>query len=213
MAEEDPSSHNHDEWIELFSVVLLSVTAILTAWTGFQSSKWGGAMSISFAQASTARIEATQLEGDANRKGSIQVAMFTQWAQAAYEKDKGLETFLEARFPEPLNTAFDAWIALDPLNNPAAPASPFQMPEYQIPELAESNEADARADAKYDEALENNQRGDNYTVLTVLFAIVLFFTAMATRIRSRRSRMGLLIAASTLFVVGVGLLISLPKLI
>jgi hypothetical protein len=37
-------------------------------WTGFQASKWSGAMSISFSQASTARIEATRLEGVANRK-------------------------------------------------------------------------------------------------------------------------------------------------
>ena len=56
------------DWLELAAVLLLAVTAIMTAWTGFQSSKWSGAMSISFAQASTARIDAARLEGVANRK-------------------------------------------------------------------------------------------------------------------------------------------------
>ena len=39
---------------ELVTVILLSVTAILTAWTGFQASKWEGATAISFNQASEA---------------------------------------------------------------------------------------------------------------------------------------------------------------
>src|SRR6476620_3630407 len=67
MEDEAPASTGVD-WREVVVVVLLSVTTILTAWVGFQSSKWGGAMSISFSQASTQRIEATRYEGVANRK-------------------------------------------------------------------------------------------------------------------------------------------------
>lgn len=44
---------------ELVAVVLLSITTVLTAWSGFQSSKWSGAMSIAFSQASSARIQAS----------------------------------------------------------------------------------------------------------------------------------------------------------
>ena len=73
--------------LELIGVILLSITAILTAWTAFQSSKWGGAMSISFAQASTARIEAARYDGLANRMTSVQVTLFTQWSQADAEGD------------------------------------------------------------------------------------------------------------------------------
>lgn len=34
-------------------------------------------------------------------------------------------------------------------------------------------------DARFEEALENSQRGDNYSLLTVLLALVLFLTAMS----------------------------------
>src|SRR6476469_9379916 len=176
-----PSKAPSVDWLELAAILLLSVTAIMTAWTGFQSSKWAGAMSISFAQASTARIEAARLDGVANRKQTIQVSLFTQWLQAYQAHDSTLTTFLEQRFPEPLASAFPVWIASRPLKNPDAAPTPFQVAEYVIPEVKQSEEADARADAKYQEALRNNQRGDNYTILTVAFASVLFFTAMATR--------------------------------
>lgn len=201
------------DWRELVTVVLLSITTVLTAWSGFQASKWGGAMSISFSQASTARIEATRFEADANRKQSIQVSLFTQWLQAYQADDAELTAFLEERFPEPLATALPAWVATRPLANPDAPATPFDMPEYVIPELALAQSADERADAKFDEALRNNQRGDDYTVLTVGFAAVLFFAAMSGRMTGRRAQWTLLGLASVGFVALVGLLVSFPKLV
>ncbi len=193
--------------LELIGVILLSVTAILTAWTAFQSSKWGGAMSISFAQASTARIEAARYDGIANRMTSVQVTLFTQWSQADAEGDQELAGFYEEQFPEPLKTAFAAW-----QEDPTA-GNPFAMPEYQLEATRQAQEADALADSRYQQALDNNQRGDNYTVLTVLFASVLFFAAMSGRVMSAVSARVLLSVAFALFVIATGFLIAFPKLI
>jgi hypothetical protein len=208
-----PNRHRATGLQEIIAVVLLAVTAILTAWSGFQSSKWGGAMSIAFSQASSARIEAARHDSDAVTRQAIQVGLFTQWVQSVGEKDTKVSAFISARFPEPLATAFKDWVATRPLVNPSAPRSPFDMPSYRIPERAAAAAADSRADAKFREALRNNQRGDNYTVLTVLFAIVLFFAAMSTRITSYAARWAILGFAIATFLAGAGLLISLPKLV
>ena len=202
-----------EEWRELIAVVLLSVTAIVTAWTGFQASKWGGAMSISFSQASSARIEAARLDNDANRRITVQVQLFTQWLQARQAHDKQLTDFLEQRFPEPLATAFTAWIATRPLTNQNAPASPFDMEEYQVPEAKQAKVADARADSKFATALRNNQRGDNYTALTIAFATVLFFAALSGRMRRRRDQWILLGLGIVEFVVLAVILLTFPKLV
>ena len=87
------------------------------------------------------------------------------------------------------------------------------MPEYQVPELAAASAADARADMKFAEALDYNQRGDNYTLLTVAFASVLFFAAMSGRMRSRRAGWFLLGLGLTVFVVAFGLIVVYPKLV
>jgi hypothetical protein len=200
-------------WRELVAVILLSVTTILTAWSGFQSSKWGGEMAIAFNQASSARISATRLEGDANRKQTIQVALFTQWVQAASVKDQALMDFLTARFPEPLKTAFTAWQATSPATNLDAPSSPFVMPEYQIPELAAAKAADRKADQKFQMALTFNRRGDNYTLLTVAFASVLFFAAISGRMKVRRDQWILLGVGLCIFVAAFLLLVLYPKLV
>jgi hypothetical protein len=200
-------------WRELLAVILLSVTTILTAWSGFQSSKWGGEMAISFNQASASRINASRLEGTANRKQTIQVALYTQWVQAAAAKNQSLMDYLAARFPEPLKTAFAAWLATNPDTNADAPSSPFVMSEYQVPELAAAKAADHQADLKSQEALRANQRGDNYTLLTVAFASVLFFAAISGRMKARRDQWILLGMGLTIFAVALLLLIFFPKLV
>ncbi len=212
MTHADPTEAGSN-WRELVAVILLSVTTILTAWSGFQSSKWNGQMAISFNQASASRIAASRLEGTANRKQTIQVALFTQWVQAAASKDQALMDYLAARFPEPLKTAFTAWLATNPNTNADAPSSPFVMTEYQIPELAAAKAADHKADQKFQEALTYNQRGDNYTLLTVAFASVLFFAAISGRMKARRDQWILLGLGLTIFVVAVVLLIFYPKLV
>lgn len=212
-AEAAPQERRRIEWQELTAVMLLSVTAILTAWTGFQASQWGGAMSISFAQASTARIEAARLEGAANRKAAIQVSLFTQWLQAYQNEDDELATVLQNRFPEPLATTFPLWIEERPLLDPDAPATPFEMPTYVIPESVAAAEADDRADAKFAEGLENNQRSDNYTMLTVAFATVLFFGALSGRMHSRGAQWAFLIVGWVVFTAAAVLLVTFPRLV
>lgn len=201
------------DWRELVAVLLLSVTTILTAWTVFQSTKWHGEESVSFTQASAARIEASRQEGVANRRDAIQVTLYTQWLQASANDDTRLATYLVDRFPEPLKAAFAAWQATDPDTNPDAPSSPFVMPEYAVPELTAAKAADARADEKFAAALSEKKRGDNYTLLTVLFASVLFFAAMSGRVRSSRSQWVLLGVGLVLFGVALALLVAYPKLV
>jgi hypothetical protein len=199
------------DWRELIAVVLLSVTTILTAWSGFQSSKWGGEMSIAFSQASGARIESVRAEDTANRRITVQVGLFSSWLQASSSDDQKLMDSLAARFPEPLATAFSAWLATDPETNPAAPLSPFDMPEYRIPEADEANALNDKADALFAKALADNQRGDNYTLLAVAFATVLFFAAISGRMKGRRYQWAVLVLGLVVFSITAAILLWLPK--
>ena len=200
-------------WRDWTVVIVLSVTTILAAWSAFQASKWSGMMSISFSQASTARIEASRLDGDANRVASIQVGLFTQWVRAFADGDDRETQYLESVFPEPLATAFQAWKAADPQANPDVPRTPFAMPEYRIPAEAQALAADARADGKFTDALAFNQRSDNYTILTVLFAAVLFFGSLTARARRRSVQHVFLGMAIVLLVSATAFLVSFPKLV
>lgn len=206
------SDAGSSDWVGLLSIILLSVTAIVTAWTGFQSSKWGGAMSISFTQAGAARLEGASLAAEADRQRAMQVNTFGVWLVAESQGDKKTMKAVSTRFREPLKSAFSSWLATDPLTNPAAPETPFDMPEYTSPDIEAAKEAGIRADALFATGLADNQQGDNYTVLAVLGAVVLFFTAMSTRVKKGLYQWILLGTALVLFAGILGLLAFYPKL-
>jgi hypothetical protein len=186
--------------IELFSVLLIALTAVLTAWSGFEASKWGGVMSIRFAEAGAARTESVRAANLANRQTTVDVGLFTAYAQAVGQEDDQLATFLEDRFPDRLAVAADAWLATRPLRTPGAPATPFDMPEYvsEANERAERLERDA--DELADRARDANQRGDNYTITTIFLATVLLLAALSTKVASVQLQRSILGVAMVVFV-------------
>lgn len=162
--------------LDVVTVFVLSVTAVLTAWCGFEASKWSGEMSIAFSEASSARIQAASADATARDARQYDLTIYTQWVLAVAEGRDDLQKFIEARFTPEFRMAFEAWDT-----GGRVAQGPLAMDEYHPPGTAEAIELSARADAKFDEALEDNQRGDNYSLLTVLFALVLFLTAMSQR--------------------------------
>lgn len=202
MAEGD---RDHKKLFDVLSVFMLSITAVLTAWCGFEASKWGGEMSIAFSQASSARIEATAEEDRANAARQYDLAIYIEWVRAGVDERPELVQFIEERFSPEFRVAFDAWTA-----DQRAERGPFAMAEYVPPGTEEAAELTARADEKFAQALVNNQRGDNYALLTVLFALVLFLTAVSQReltVWVRRVLLGLAIVVA---VVGVVIMFTFP---
>lgn len=200
------------DWRELVAVILMSVTTVLTAWTAFQASKWSGDMSISFNQASAARVDAGRYEGEANRQSTIQVSLYISWVQAQSSGDRKLADYMRANFPEPLASAMHTWLELEPLTNLSAPKTPFEMPEYVQLSRGKAVEAVSLAQIKTEKALESNKHSDNYTVLTILFATVLFFGAVSGRVRRTLSGWILIGTAAVIFIGASSILITFPKL-
>lgn len=191
--------------LEISTVVLLSLTAVVTAWCGFEASKWGGEMSIAFSQASSARVQAASAESTAQAARQYDLTIYTEWVLAERDGQEDLVEFIEARFTPEFAAAFDAW---DDAGRVAD--GPFAMDEYVPPGEAEAAELSARADEKFDEALRNNQRGDDYSLLTVLFALVLFFAALSQNQRAHWRRTVFLTLSAVLAIAGIAVLITFP---
>ena len=193
---ESPRHHSAREHIrETVVLVVLSVTAVLTAWCGFESAKWGGAMSTSFSAASSSRIQAARYDSAANSARQADLSIWTVYVQATAQDDTALKSYVEKRFTPAFAVAYRAWRAADEPTN-----GPFAMPEYVPPGSKEATAADARADRLFATALADNQRGDNYTALTVLLALVLFFAAVSSRLGRPRAQW-VMIGVSLFFLI------------
>jgi hypothetical protein len=71
----------------------------------------------------------------------IDVATFLQWVDARARHDTALANFYRARFRDEVKPTFAAWLATGPLTNPAAPPTPFVMPQYRLATNVEADRA------------------------------------------------------------------------
>ena len=116
----------------------------------------------------------------------MDVATFIQWVDAYALDGQELADFYAARFRAEFKPAVDAWIATRPLQNDDAPLTPFAMPQYEVAARAESDRLEAEAEALSATAARNVQRATNYVLCVVLFAAVLFFAGISTKLRTPR---------------------------
>jgi hypothetical protein len=190
---------------ETVVLIVLSITAVLTAWCGFESAKWSGEMSVAFSEASSSRIEAARQSGIANAALQADLTIWGVYVQARAQGDSALATYVEKRFTDHFRVAYRAWIAQ---GEPTA--GPFKMKEYVPPGTTEAAAADERADGLFAQALVDNERGDNYALLTVLFALVLFFAAASTRLSRPKAQLILLGVAITFLITATVILATFP---
>jgi hypothetical protein len=196
--------------VEFFSALLMGISAIASAWCGYQSTRWNGNQSILMGEVAALRFEANQKINLAGQEAVIDLNMFEQFHRALIEVRKETERRILKRFRPEARVAVDAWLATDPFKNPDAPPGPFGMKEYR-PRLAdEANALNRQADTKFGQVREANSNVDRYTMLTVMFASVLFFGGLATRFVSAHIRVGVLLFGLLLFLATVGILIGLP---
>jgi hypothetical protein len=198
-----PEERTTSSWqwaTDIVAVFLLSVIAVLTAWCGFQASKWGGEMSIAFSQASAARIRAADADGQARSARAFDLTIYAAYVEALGDDNETLVQYISDRFTPQFQVAYDAWIEGGQVEN-----APFAREEYVPEGTREAEKLSARADEKFAVALVDNQRGDNYSLLTVLFALVLFLTAMSQR--GLTPWMGRTLLGLAIVVAAVGLVI------
>lgn len=193
---------------DMVSVIVLSTTAVLTAWCGFESSRWGGEMSVAFSQASRAGVQASNYASKARDARQLDVTLYGSWVEARAKDDLQLADYIQERFTLPFTTSFDAWIT-DGRQEP----TPFERDDYIPFGTSEALEWEAVAQAKFQQGVTNDQRSNNYSLLTVHFALVLFLIAVSKgRISALTSRI-LLVLGSVVGVIGLIMMLTQPAIL
>ncbi|GAA1996168.1 hypothetical protein [Microbacterium pumilum] len=206
MDEAAPAPRPHpSELHELIAVLLLSLVAVLTAWCGFQASQWGGNSSVAFNEASDARIDAASFESEARDARALDLAVYAQWVIAEAQGDEDLADYIEDRFSPEFAKAFTAWEA-----DGRVEKGPFALKVYVPPGTEKSVAALADADAKFQQGIDFNDKSDRYSLMTVLFALVLFLSAIAQRGISLLASRIVLGLAGALSLIGVIALLTFP---
>jgi hypothetical protein len=170
-----------DRIVDVLSVVLISVSAVLTALCGYQSGLWEGAQTRMYSTANADRLHSTEEADRANPLAAIDVAVFIHYVQAVDGNDIRFKDFLFRRFRPEFVPAMRAWLATKPFENVRAPSTPFAMPQYRLQSREEARDYEKRAATDFDEAGRANHNADEFVLLTVIFAGVSFLAGISTK--------------------------------
>jgi len=206
--EKEQKKHKHlterdwDNWIEVGSAVLMSLAIIASAWCAYQAARWSGVQSIEFSEAAANRNKSMIFASLAGTQIEIDATVFMDYASLYLQENiaqEQLDKFEERFFTDRLEVAMEAWLATGPLENPDAPRNPFEMDAYQNSNLAIAEATFNLAEMDSNAAKEANQQSDNYVMLTVLFAAVLFFAGVSTKLKIRWIKISILILGIIIF--------------
>jgi hypothetical protein len=199
-----------DRWLSIVEAVLLSLVAVLAAYSGYAAAKWSTESSVTLAKASAERTKSSRadLEGIVTR--TLDSASFNAWFTAFTAGNANAQRLAVRRMRPGYRPAFNAWLATDPAHNPNAPAGPAYMRQYVIPQEAAAKAHDARADAAFAKGAEAGSTADKYIRDTVFLATVLFLVGISGHFTVRQARLGLIAVGGALLVFAVIQLLGLP---
>lgn len=198
-------------WIDLLSSALMAAATIATAWSAYQSALWNSDYGSHKSQATTATIRVAKLSNLAMQRTSVHVNLFVHWVSAVNAGDTRKADFLFVRFPEPLRAAASAWRRTNPLTNPDAPATPFDMPEYVLSERSEADRWEAIAASESEAAETASEISNRYLRFTIIFASVLFFAGISGKFGWQAIDVAVLVLGALTLLVGVIVMLSSPR--
>jgi hypothetical protein len=199
------------DWLQIVEAILLSVVAIIAAYSVYTSAQWNTHSSVSLAHASADRTKASHADLEALTTRNFDASTFNAWFTAYIARDARGMRLAARRFTPQFKVAFDAWRATHPETNAAAPPGPTYMPQYHPAGLAQSRALDSAADAYFAAGEHAGATADKYVRVTVFLASVLFLVGISTHFPLRSARYGLVSVACLLLVLSLVQLLQLPR--
>jgi hypothetical protein len=207
----DENGHlGQDRVVSIVEAVLLSIVALLAAWSGYAAAKWSTESRVDLGQASTARAKSNRANLKASEIRNFDSSTFEAWFTAYTARNQQAMALAKRRFRPGFRVAFDAWRATNPESNPDAPRGPTYMPQYRQPGLQTGKALDKQADEAFAAGASAGERSDKYVRTTVFLASVLFLVGISTRFPLRAGRYALVGLGAVLLIISLVQLAQLP---
>src|SRR5262245_39181237 len=211
MDDEADAHESRDRLLSIVEAVLLSVVALLAAWSGYAAADWSTDSRVQLATSSSARTKASRINLAVLDRRNFDSSTFEAWFSAYTLGNERAMALAERRFRPEFRRAFDAWRATNPETSPDAPRGPTYMPQYRAPQAAVARALDAKADGAFADGITAAEHADKYVRVTVFLATVLFLVGISTHFPLRAIRSGLIGLAAVLLAVSLVQLAGLPR--
>ncbi len=199
--------------LEIFITVLLGITTILGAFAAYCSALWGGEMQSSYSQSITVTNHANTVYlealNDLNAFGMNDLKddiLYTQWKDNSEKGDVEDATYFFGKLSDGLQKD----LIDDPKDVSAYEKEQLADLDSIKGRLKESDDMNDSAKVLMVKGGNANKFGDDFTLCTVLFTIVLFFSGLASLKTRSTMQKTYVILAVVILVFSIIRLVTIP---
>jgi hypothetical protein len=199
-----PAPGEAEEVTQTFEVVvaiLLGVAALATAFAAYKASLDGG----SAIQSYTDGIALTDRSSKANNQGTQELVrdqqIFLEFVKSTQTNDESLAAYIQTTLMSQNLRSGVEWWADQPDNDKYPTPFTPDNPKYNIAAYAEASKLDQQAKDSFAAGQRHDNRGDRYTLVTVILAAALFMLGIAAVARAWVVKLGFMLLGAA-FLVG-----------
>jgi len=197
--------------LEINNTLILAIATLAITWCSYQSNLWNGIQTFNLAQANMfSRDAQEQALESGQRKQMDEAIIITFYDDVFYKKEDKIKHILRGVRPE-LSKIMSEWKESNPFVNPSTPFHPMAMPGYKElieKDMAETKSIRSKSEIAFEKAIRANTVSDRYSLLTVIFSMVMFLAAIGAKITRIRLSFTLIVV-SGLVCIGVLILLFL----
>lgn len=234
----ESKSKDWDKIIELIIVIMLGVTALLTAWASWIGSLHGGNQATNYTTSNNIASEGNseynagvqelnqdmllwndisdmQIDIIFAREMEDEVTVEKVCYQLFYKLDENLSEDMANAIgwnyqlsEEEQNDPTGTILAW--LDDPKSMTSPFYDEEFLSNYFATANELLAQSQAVLSQGSEDNSNGDAFGLVTVIYSVVLFLLGIAGSFKSEKNKIAIIVISIVAFVAATIYMVTIP---
>jgi len=209
--------------LELIVVIMLGVTALLTAWASWIGSLHGGNQATNYTTSNNLASEGNSeynagvqsLMQDMMLYNEINVLMIDQ----AFAEDKNDEDELEkiswkidelmtANMSAEMTEAFN-W-AVTESQTTGRSVSPFEKEGFVESYFENANALLAQSQETLEQGKQDNSNGDKFGLVTVIYSVVLFLLGIAGTFKSEKNKIAVICISGAAFLIATVFMLTIP---
>lgn len=193
MADEAKKKRSRDEILEIIVVVLLGVTALLTAWATWIGSLHGGNQATNYTKSNNIAADGNSRWNQAAQELSEDMSLWNTISELRIEysfaEEKGDAAEMERcewKLDQIYNDSVSEELskAIDWADKQEEYASPFEMEGFVDSYFSDAQAVLDEAQTVLEQGQADNAHGDAYGLVTVIYSIVLFLLGIAGSFKS-----------------------------
>jgi len=206
---DDINTTRDKDRLEIYNTIILAIATLAITWCSYQSTLWNGIQTFRLSESNKYGRLAQQKVIQSGQSKAMEEGMIIAFVNAAFDKDTSKVNFILRGVRPDMAKILTDWLQSHPFENASVPQHPMVMPGYEElmkSRLKESEDLSEKGGEAYREAQRANQNGDNYSLLDVMFGMVMFLGAITTKLARIQLRFTLT-AISSIICIGCLVLI------